>query len=154
MHGKMLHSVLWYYSKTRTYNMQKSPWPVELNVTCHEMVKRNLTLKNVSRSSIFKRDLVFLCYEYELLYILFLALYWECRNSPQVWDKLKDLSQGHSWSSVGFHSPPLCRFNPTFDRSQGMCTVMNIRCHEMIKCNLTLKNTYKVTHLWRGCGPW
>ncbi len=34
-----------------------------------------------------------------------------------------------------------------------MFKVINVTYHEMIKCNLTLKNIFKVTHFQKGCGP-
>ncbi len=83
------------------------------------------------------------------LYIYYFWLYAEFCNS-QVWDNLKDIGQGHSWSSViNFHYLALCRFNPTSDRSQWMS-----HDHEIIiKCNLNLKNML-LTHVWKISDPW
>lgn len=92
---------------TRKHNMQMTPWPVELSAKCYEMVSAIWSWKTFSRSSIFifKRILVcgkeLLCYGYELsiyIYIISGSLLRIC-NSPQVWDNLKYIGQGHAWSS-------------------------------------------------------
>ncbi len=102
---KLTYKLLWVllYGYTRRYNVQKTPWPVELNATWYENIKCNLTFKTFSSSHIFEWDLVHgylrcsCVMKMSLIYILFLAPCWEHYNSLDRWDNLEDIGQDHAW---------------------------------------------------------
>ncbi len=120
------------------HKVQKTPWPEELNVTCHETIKCNLTLKN---NNIFK----FIRFQRGSgpwqgapvlwIFISFLYYFWLYTESVATHNKCEITL---IISVVAFHYPALCRFNPTIDRLQWMGKVI----YAMLKS----------VSLWNQCG--